>query len=82
MQTKCSCAGESLSDLDESSGVDTAVAEFILERIDEYQFRAFITRILKNCLTNRKIGVAPDALNVNLLVIIPAITQMMDMMAI
>lgn len=65
-------AGESLvSDLDESSGVDTAVAEFILDNVaDEYQFRGlahntYIKKVKPN--SNRKIMLPSDALNVNLI---------------
>ena len=65
-------AGESLvSDLDESSGVDTEVAEFILDNVaDEYQFRGlahntYIQKIKPD--SNRKIMLPSDAINVNLL---------------
>ena len=65
-------AGESLvSDLDESSGVDTEVAEFILDNVaDEYQFRGLAHNTYIRTVTpdsNRKIMLPADAINVNLI---------------
>ena len=65
-------AGETLvSDLDESSGVDTSIAEFILDKVsEEYQFRglAHNTYIKKTKPdSNLKIMLPNDAINVILL---------------
>jgi len=65
-------AGESLvSDLDESSGVDTSIAEFILNKTaDEYQFRGIAhNTYVKKCKpdSNLKIILPHDTINVVLL---------------